>query len=93
MRVIIATTIIIASVFSLDEQSDWNILSQNYNYDAIRKGHILFSENGTGDFYGFKVENGVCLPEVLFFNHETQQWDETEFSDLFEYLEKFALTN
>ena len=82
-----------SNVFSLDEQSDFNIVNQNYNYAVIRKGHVLLSENGTGDFYGYKVVNGDCLPQIRFFDHETQQWYETEFADLFEYLERFALRN
>ncbi len=82
-----------ANVFSLDEKSEWNIVRQNYGYDSIRKGHVLISENGMGDFYGYKVIDGVCLPEIYFFDHETARWVETEILNLFEYLEKFALTN
>ncbi|WDE09013.1 SMI1/KNR4 family protein [Thalassomonas viridans] len=82
-----------SNVFSLDENSDWNILEQNYSYDAIRKDHVLLSENGTGDFYGYKIDNGLCLPKIRFFDHGIQEWSDTEFSNIFEYLAKFALTN
>ncbi|WP_071872203.1 SMI1/KNR4 family protein [Atopomonas hussainii] len=82
-----------SNVFSLEERSDWNLVDQNYKYDAIRKGHVLISENGSGDFYGFKVVDGVCDPKICFYDHEVEAWQESPHSSLFDYLEKFALSN
>jgi hypothetical protein len=83
----------LSNVFSLDVESDWNICLQNHNYDVVRKGHVLISDNGSGDFYGFKIEKDLCLPEIRFYDHESQTWGDTEFSNIYEYLVKFALTN
>ena len=81
-----------SNVFSLEERSDWNLVDLNYKYDAIRNGHVLISENGSGDFYGFKFVNGVCEPRIYFYDHEVETWCESPHSNLFDYLEKFALS-
>ena len=73
--------------------SDWYIVDQNSKYDNIRKNYILVSEDGAGDFYGFKSENGVCKPQIHFYDHDEGNWRETEFSNIFEYLKKLGLTN
>ena len=83
----------LSNIFSLDDTSDWNIIKKNHNYSILRQGHILVSDNGAGDFYGFKVINGICLAAIYFFDHETASWSKTNYSNLFEYLERFALTN
>lgn len=83
----------LANVFSLGKQSNWNLIDLNYKYDAIRNGHILVSENGLGDFYGFKVVNGVCEPKIYFYDHEIEAWQESPHNNLFNYLKRFALSN
>lgn len=82
-----------SNVYSLEVGSDWNLVDVNYKYDTLRKGFVLFSENGAGDFYGFKVESDGCKSEIYFFDHEVEIWQETSYSNLFEYLKKTALTN
>ena len=83
----------LANIFSLDSTSDWHLVTQNFKNDVLRQGHILLSDNGAGDFYGFKVIDGICLAEIYFFDHELQKWVKTDFTNLFEYLEQFGLTN
>lgn len=82
-----------SNVFSLEDGSDWHLVDQNYKYDAIREGHVLVSENGFGDFYGFKVVDGVCETKIYFYDHEVELWQESSYSSLFDYLEEFALSN
>lgn len=82
-----------SNVFSLEDSSDWHLVDINYKYDAIRNGHVLISENGSGDFYGFKVVDGICEPKIYFYDHEVETWQESPYSNLFDYLEKFALSN
>lgn len=81
-----------SSVFSLQAGSDWNLIDLNQKYDDIRSGYVLVSENGSGDFYGFKVVNGICEPKIHFYDHEVATWQESMHSNLFEYLEESALS-
>lgn len=81
-----------SNVYSLNPGSDWNVLDVNHEYQEIRDDHILISENGSGDFYGFRVIDGVCRSEIYFYDHETGSWQETTYGNIFEYLEKFALS-
>ena len=83
----------LSNVYSLEAGSDWNIVDQNLKYANICKDYIIISENGTGDFYGYKVEDGVCKPHIHFYDHDEDSWQETEFFNLFEYLDKLGLTN
>lgn len=82
-----------SNVFSLEDRSDWNLVAINYKYDAIRHGHLLISENSLGDFYGFKVVDGVCEPRIYFYDHEVEAWQESAHRNIFDYLVKFALSN
>lgn len=82
-----------SNVYSLDGRSDWSLVDINSKYDDMRNGYVLISENGTGDFYGFKVIDGVCESKVYFYDHEVSTWQETPYDNLFDYLEKHALTN
>ena len=82
-----------SNVFSLCKNSEWNILEQNASYNSIPHSHVLISANGSGDFYGYKIESGQCLSAICFFDHESQTWSETDFANIYEYLAKYALTN
>ena len=82
-----------SNVYSLEAGSDWNLVDINFKYDDIRNGYVLISENGLGDFYGFKVVDGVCEPKIHFYDHEVDTWYESPYGDLFDYLKKLALTN
>lgn len=82
-----------SNVYSLEAESDWNLVDANYRYDSIRCGHVLISENGSGDFYGFRVVDGVCKPEIYFYDHEVETWQNSPHNNIFDYLKKSALTN
>lgn len=82
-----------SNIYSLEIGSDWNIIDQNLKYANICKDYIIISENGTGDFYGFKVEDGICKPQIHFYDHDEGNWQETEFFNIFEYLKNLALSN
>lgn len=80
-----------SNVYSLEQGSDWNLVDLNYQYNNFRDCYVLFSENGSGDFYGFKSNDGICESNVCFYDHESQAWQLTKFKNLFEYLAIFAL--
>lgn len=82
-----------SNVYSLEAGSNWNLVDINFKYDDIRNGYVLISENGSGDFYGLKVVDGVCESKIYFYDHEIGTWHESPYSDLFDYLEKLALSN
>nr|WP_086983404.1 hypothetical protein [Vibrio aphrogenes] len=77
----------------MDEKSDWYILNKNRIYKDIAQNYFLFSESGSGDFYGFEIKDGECLSQVNFYDHECHSWNKTQYSNIFEYLEKYALMN
>lgn len=82
-----------SNVYSLEMGSDWNLIDVNYRYAGIRDSHLLISENGSGDFYGFKIVDGVCDPKICFYDHEIGKWHDSQHNNLFDYLETSALTN
>ncbi|MQQ36398.1 SMI1/KNR4 family protein [Pseudomonas sp. SZ57] len=80
-------------VYSLDKDSSFNILEINKAESKKREDHILFSENGVGDYYGFKIKENQCLPDVYFFDHETESWQKTKYENMLTYLSEIALSN
>lgn len=84
---------VFSNVYSLEERSAWNLIDINNEYSNIREEYILISENGVGDHYGFISLNGVCAPQIYFFDHETEQWNSTQYSNIFEYLKKALISD
>jgi hypothetical protein len=76
----------------LEHHHEWSISQLNLEYRDIRENHILFSDNGCGDFYAFKSVNGVCNPEIYFFDHERELWQDTPYKNLYEYILLKALS-
>ncbi|WP_423800805.1 SMI1/KNR4 family protein [Neobacillus sp. SAB-20_R2A] len=78
-------------IFSVSN-GEWNIIQQNKQINLINSHNfIAVSDNEVGDFYGFKIENGICSPKVKFYNHEINMIEETRFEDLYQYLLKVGL--
>lgn len=82
-----------SNVFSLEVGSDWNIVDLNLRYNDKMDDYIMFSENGVGDFYGFKITDNICESSVYFYDHEIKDWKETIYDNIFDYLAKFAFSN
>jgi hypothetical protein len=80
-------------VYPLDCNSDFSILNINKRESTLRGDYILFSENGSGDYYGFKITEGHCSSEVYFFDHENGEWKPTKYENLFSFLSEIALSN
>lgn len=80
-------------LYSLDSRSDFHLVAINRAHPAIAKDHLLFSENGCGDFYGFRIENRQCLAPVEFFDHSTGQWQACRYNGLLSFLAEVALSN
>ena len=64
----------LGTVYSLDEESDINIVNENKKYNNIRESNIIFSDNGAGDLYGFKEKNSTCDGKVYEYDHEKNEW-------------------
>lgn len=80
-------------VYSLDPSSDFNIFKINEDNSSVRDGYVLFSDNGSGDFYAFKVSGNRCLSGVCARDHETGEWQETKYGNIFSFLIDVALSN
>lgn len=81
------------NVYSLDIDSEWFLLLKNSMNKQINKEHLLISENGCGDFYGYLIKNSKCTSKIEFYDHEDGKWYQTNFNNIFEYLSEFALTS
>ena len=81
------------NLFSGTKDSEWNILTQNNEAGLLEtKNFLAISDNGVGDFYGFKVKNGLCEAKISFFDHEDNQIKPTKYENLYEYLIKVGLS-
>lgn len=53
--------------------------------------YLNIADNGCGDFYMMRIDNGVCLDSIFWYDHETKNITETEYSDILEYLIQVGL--
>ena len=72
-----------SNIYSLDSESDFYILN---NQRDVPKNYLAIADNGCGDYYVIRTENGYCQKGIFFYEHETQQIENTEFMDIFEFL-------
>lgn len=78
------------NVFSVHPGSDWNIVQKN-RQNAMN-GFIKVSDNGVGDFFGFRIVDGKCLPEIWFSDHEERgSLKTTDFTNLLQFLARKGL--
>ena len=73
-------------LYSILDESDYNIYHINEENKILSRGYILFSENQVGDFYAFKIEDNVAQSEIHFYDHEIEKWKKTKYSNLYEFL-------
>ena len=77
-----------AIVYSLDKNSYFSI----YSHNPAKVENLLFmADNECGDYYAFRIENGKCREEIVFYDHDSNAIEEAGFSDVFEYLVKTGL--
>lgn len=72
-----------ANLYSLDESSDFYILDHLKYAPA---GYIPISDNGCGDLYVQKIEENVCMEQLLLYEHDSREAVATKYNDIFEYL-------
>lgn len=78
-----------SNIFSVSPESEWFVVERNRAAGFLGGDFLAVSENGVGDHYGFVRGGGG---RVYFFDHETRERIETNFANLFEYLDHVALT-
>ena len=76
-----------ANIYSLDKKSVFFIINHN---TAIVKALLIMADNGCGDYYAFRVAEGKCREEIVFYDHEDNTVQDTAFSDVLEYLLKIG---
>lgn len=82
------------NVFSGIRDSEWYIVTQNIEAGFNEaNSFIAVSDNGTGDFYGFEVNDGKCESKISFYDHEDNTVKTTQYSNLFDYLVKVGLNS
>jgi len=79
-------------IFSGDEKSDWNVIKQNKELNLLNKYNFLaVSDNESGDFYGFRVNNNICETKLSIFLHDELKVEETQYENFYQYVLKLGL--
>jgi hypothetical protein len=56
------------------------------NYTSDIEGFLPVSDNGCGDYYGYRVVDGKCEPQILWWDHEIRKLSDPDIGNLFDYL-------
>lgn len=78
-------------VYSVDPESDMNIVARNEVEWLDPSTFIAISDNGVGDYYGYRVSGTSCIPGIVLLDHETGTLHETSHADILELLVETAL--
>jgi hypothetical protein len=80
-------------VSSPDPDSEWSLW---VNYDYIPDGEkrlLPFANNGCGDYYCFKLDDGRCSREIWWADHEQgYELSPAEYVDFYDFIVRVALT-
>ena len=77
-----------ANIYSLDQSSQFFLFRHN---PPTVKDLLFIADNGCGDYYAVWVEDGKCGERIVFYDHEEGAVQDTNFSDVLEYLMKIGL--
>lgn len=78
-------------VYSLDPASDMYLVAKNAVPWLGREDFIAFSDNGSGDYYGFIVKANEAASSVWLLDHETGEFQATGHGDIYEFLAAVGL--
>lgn len=78
-------------VYSLDEASEFYLLSHNTADSAAKHGYVAVIDYETGDTAGFRVENGQCGEQMWRYDHESGRLQKLPYEDLLSFLAANAL--
>lgn len=59
-----------AEIYSVEPHSRDGVVDRNDRPWIDTSTFVAFADNGCGDYYGWRVLDGVAQPEVVFFDHE-----------------------
>ncbi|AHF07945.1 SMI1/KNR4 family protein [Desulfitobacterium metallireducens] len=81
-------------IFSGIKESEWFIVSKNKEAGVVTSYNFLaVSNNGAGDYYGFKVVDGICESSISVWDHEEKGVKPTTYKNLYHYIYCVGLTN
>jgi len=80
-------------VSSPDPDSEWSLWVE-YDYIPDGESRLLpFANNGCGDYYCFKIEEGKCSKEIWWADHEQNyEMSCSDYGDFYDFIVKVALT-
>lgn len=70
------------TLYSMDPDSEVNLVAQNNRPWLARTDFVAVSDNGAGDYYGFRVRDGRCAEPVVLLDHETGEVRDTGYADI-----------
>jgi len=81
----------LVNVFSADKKNEWYLCYKLEElHDTLPQGYLPFSDDNAGGYYVLKVQNGEVKDRVFYWNYEEQDLRETPFSDILEFVARYA---
>jgi hypothetical protein len=81
-----------ADIYSPDPESPWSAWQALETCHVIPKEFIPLTDNGAGDFLGFRTFEGRTLRQLFWADHEQDyQTSESEYGSFLEFLTRWAL--
>lgn len=77
-----------ANIYSLDSESCFYL--GNFNEPGAEP-LLYIADNECGDYYAFPIRQGRCQDEVVLYDHDQREIQQTEYSDILDYLVKTGL--
>ncbi len=78
-------------VYSVDAESELNVVKQNQESESLKLGLLAVSDNGVGDLYGYLLNGSEVTDTFVMWDHEDKNIKEGAYSDLFHFLSVNAL--
>ncbi|BCU78069.1 SMI1/KNR4 family protein [Luteolibacter sp. LG18] len=77
-------------LFCANPESEWFLVS-HLNQRSRDLSFIPVSDDFAGGVYGFLAKNGRCEPPLLVLDHESGDLIKTDFHNVFDFMDRYAL--
>ncbi len=78
-------------IYSPDPASDVSIVAMNQRPWVQRPGFVAFADNGSGDYYGWRVRDGAAVDEVVLLDHTVDDLRSCDFVDFVDFVRSEGL--
>ena len=81
------------NIFTPNSKNEFYIVTKNLEFQKTFNNHdfITISDDGTGGFYGYMIQNLKCSESIYYFDHDENKISKKLYNNIYEYIIEIGL--